>query len=305
MTKLQAELSLIMVTFAWGVSFILMDVCLAEMGPFNLNALRFLGAFVVAYLLFFRRMKGVSKTTLKYGALLGAIVVLVYLGATLGTKYTNLAEVGFLCNLTVIITPILTFVFLKCRPEKKFYLALAVCVLGMCLLQLQDGLNFAFSKGEMFCVGCAFFYAVQIILTEKAVKREDVNAVQLGIVQLGFTGFYNLIISLLVETPQLPESPKVWGAAIFLSLICSGAAFIIQTVAQQHTSANRISMICSMEPVFSCLAAYIFLHEVLSLRGYIGGALMVIALFILEIDFKLIAEKVSDKGALRKGSQEN
>ena len=43
-----AELSLILVTLGWGVSYYLMDISLTEMGPFTLNAYRFLIAFGVA-----------------------------------------------------------------------------------------------------------------------------------------------------------------------------------------------------------------------------------------------------------------
>lgn len=45
--QLKADLMLILVTFAWGVSYYLMDVSLADMGPFTLNSHRFLIAFLL------------------------------------------------------------------------------------------------------------------------------------------------------------------------------------------------------------------------------------------------------------------
>ena len=46
--QIKADLMLLLVTFAWGISYYLMDLSLEELGPFTLNAHRFLIAFVVA-----------------------------------------------------------------------------------------------------------------------------------------------------------------------------------------------------------------------------------------------------------------
>ena len=46
---------LVLVTLCWGVSYYLMDLCLADMDPFTLNAHRFLGAFVIAALLSWKK----------------------------------------------------------------------------------------------------------------------------------------------------------------------------------------------------------------------------------------------------------
>ena len=46
--QMQADLMLILVTLCWGVSYYLMDLSLADMDPFTLNAHRFLGAFFIS-----------------------------------------------------------------------------------------------------------------------------------------------------------------------------------------------------------------------------------------------------------------
>ena len=85
-----AELSLILVTLGWGVSYYLMDISLTEMGPFTLNAYRFLIAFAVASILSFRLIKDVNKETIKYSFFLGTLLLFVYSGATFGVKHTTL-----------------------------------------------------------------------------------------------------------------------------------------------------------------------------------------------------------------------
>lgn len=52
-TQVKADLMLVLVTFFWGISYLLTDLALGELGPFTLNALRFLIAFAAAGLFVF------------------------------------------------------------------------------------------------------------------------------------------------------------------------------------------------------------------------------------------------------------
>ena len=83
----------------------------------------------------------------------------------------------------------------------------------------------------------------------------------------------------------------MWGAALFLGVFCSGVGFVIQTVQQQYTSASHVGLIFTLEPVFSAIVAYFFAHEVLQLRGYIGAALMMVSLLVMELDWKSLLHR--------------
>ena len=282
--QMKADLMLLMVTLFWGVSYWLVNVSLAEVGPFTLNALRFLVAFFIAVIFAFPKLKTVDKTTMKYSAVIGFALLFVYIGATFGVKYTLLSNAGFLCALTVVITPILAFFFLKQRPEKKLAVVVVMCLIGIALLSLKENLRPAL--GDIFCIMAAFAYAVDLLMTEIAITRKQVNAFQLGVFQLGFTGVFNLVISFFAETPALPHSPGAWTAVLFLSIFCTGLAFIAQALAQQYTSASHVGVIFSLEPVFAGIVAYFLAGEVLSPRAYAGAALLVSGLFIMELDIR-------------------
>ena len=304
MTKIKADILLIMVTLFWGISYWLIDVSLAEVGPFGLNALRFLIAFFIAVILALPRLKTVNRTTIKYSALIGIALLFVYIGATFGVMYTSLSNAGFLCALTVVITPILAFFVLKQKPDKKLAVVVLMCLIGIALLTLKGNLRPAL--GDLLCIMAAFAYAVDLLITEIAVRKKEVNAFQLGVFQLGFTGIYNLIISLLLETPELPHSPNVWAAVLFLSVFCTGAAFIIQAIAQQYTSASHVGVIFSLEPVFAGIVAFFLANEILSGRAYVGAALLVSSLFIMELDiFRLVTSFRSVIQSNRNGSRKN
>ncbi|HWQ79029.1 MAG TPA: DMT family transporter [Anaerovoracaceae bacterium] len=283
MTKqMKADLMLLLVALFWGVSYWLMDISLAEVEPFTLNALRFLIAFFIAVVFAFPKLKSVNRATIKYSALIGFVLMIVYIGATFGVKYTLLSNAGFLCALTVVITPILAFIFLKQKPQKKLIVVVVMCLVGIALLSLNDELKPAL--GDLLCLIAAAAYAVDLLLTEIAVRGKEINAFQLGVFQLGFTGVFNLILSFFVETPALPHSKEAWASVLFLAVFCTGIAFIVQALAQQYTSASHVGVIFTLEPVFAGVVAYFLAGEVLAPRAYVGAALLITGLFVMELN---------------------
>lgn len=294
MTKqLKSDLMLLLVVLFWGISYVLMDLSLTEMDPFTLNAFRFCGAFFIAVIISFPKLKTVNKITIKYSFYIGVSLIFVYIGATYGVLYTSLSNAGFLCALSVVFTPIFGFVFKGTVPEKKLIIVVLMCVLGIGLLTLNNDLKPAL--GDILCLICAVAYAFDLLITETAVVKEEVNAYQLGVFQLGFAGVGNLILSFIVETPTLPQSPKVWASSIFLAIFCTGIAFIIQAVAQQYTSAAHVGVIFALEPVIAGIAAFVFAGEILLPRAYLGAAILVLSLLVMEMNMKGIINIIKRK----------
>lgn len=285
--NLKADLMLVIVTLGWGISYYLMDIALSDVDAFTLNAYRFLGAFFVAGLITFNKIKSVNRETLKYSIFVGVALFFVYTGATFGVKYTTLSNSGFLCALAVMFVPIFEFLFFRKKPERKIVFAVTVSLIGIMLLTLEDdfSINIANLKGDMLCIMCAVAYAIDLIITDRAVAKPEVNAYQLGVFQLGVTGTLMLIMAVIFEKPHLPETAEVWQSIIFLSIFCTGIAFIVQAVAQQYTTASHVGIIFTLEPVFAGIVAFFLAGEVLTVKAYIGAALMIGALFITEIDF--------------------
>ncbi|WP_019911191.1 DMT family transporter [Paenibacillus sp. HW567] len=279
MKPLKAELMLFVVTIFWGSSYLFMKMGLGTLGEFNLIALRFGLAFILAALLFHKRLRKVDTRTLKYGALLGFLLLGVFTCITFGLKTTTTSNAGFLVALTVIFVPMIDVLVFrkKVAPPQAFGTILAIAGIG--LLTLNSSLRI--QPGDFLCILSAVFYAVQILLTGKAVKTCD--SLSIGILQLGFAGGYALVLSALFETPSLPSSTSGWIAILALGLFCSACGFILQPIAQKYTTPTRTGLIFSMEPVFAALFGYWFVGEKLSMQGYTGAALVLLGIAFSEL----------------------
>lgn len=291
--QLKADLMLLFVTVAWGASYYLTDLSLRDMGSFTLNANRFLIAFIVAVVLTFPKIKNVSKETLKYSVILGIALLFVYIGANLGVQYTTLSNTSFLCGLSVVFTPLLSCIIYRKAPGKKLAFVIFLSTAGIALLTMKEdfSVNHDNLLGDLFSIMCAFAYAIDLIITERAVAKEEVNPFQLGVFQLGVTGVLNLLLAFIFEKPHLPSKPSIWFSVLFLSILCTGVAFIVQAIAQQYTTASHVGVIFSLETLFAGTVAYIFAKEVLTAKSYFGAVLMIISIFVMEVDFKELMAK--------------
>lgn len=280
--QLKADLLLLMVTFFWGASILLTKVSLKYIEEYNLIALRFIIAFLLSGIVFYKHLIKIDFKTVKYAFILASILFIVYIFATFGTKYTSVSNAGFLLGLTVIFIPVLSSVFLKQKPEKKIVLGIVLTIIGIGLLTLNNELNIA--DGDILCILSALFYAVHVIVTGTMTKH--VNSITLGVVQLGFVGLFSLIFSMFMETPKLPDNVESWFSILVLSIFCTAIAFIVQVVAQQYTSPTHTGLIFTLEPVFSAGFAFFFTGETLTFKGYLGAVLILLSVLIAELDFK-------------------
>lgn len=289
----KAELLLVLITCFWGVSYYLIDVSLTDLDPLNLNAFRFLSAFLILGTVFRKNLMQLNRMTVRYSIYVGLSLVLVYIGATYGVRYTSLSNAGFICALSTVTTPIIDWIVNRKIPAKKLTAALIFCTIGMAMMTLNE--SFRPALGDVICLLCAVAYGVDLVITERAVAQSEVDPIGLGVFQLSVTGVVMLVLSCIFETPHLPHSPTVWGSALFLGIFCTGISFVVQTVQQQYTSASRTGLIFALEPVFSAIVAYFFAGERMSVRGYFGAVLMLLSLVLMEVDVgKLLTGREND-----------
>jgi drug/metabolite transporter (DMT)-like permease len=278
----QAELLLLMTTMFWGTSYLLTKIGLVNIEPFNLTALRFVIAFILAIIVLPSVRRNITRKLLFYSAVLGGILFIVFATMTYGVKYTSASNAGFLMSLTMVFIPLLSWLIFKRNPPRKVLISVAIATVGIALLTLTESLSIG--TGDFLCILCALCCALHILITDIFTKKVD--SFSLGVLQIGFVGFYSLVASILLETPRLPSTANGWIAVLGLSILCTAIGFIAQTYAQQYTSPSRAGLIFALEAVFSAIFSYIFLSEILSSKGYLGAGLVFFSLIFMEVDFK-------------------
>lgn len=287
-TRLKADFLMLIVTIFWGASYLFTKIGLESIQAFNLIALRFGIASILAGILFYKRFKRIDLQTIKYGFLLGTILFSAMAVVTIGVKSTTASNAGFLFSLTVVFIPLFLAIFFRKRPEKKIVFGIGFSLIGIALLTLTNGLKM--SSGDILIIIGTLLYAAYIILTDKLTKNSD--SIMLGILQLGFTGAWGLVFSFSFENPHLPTTTGSWASILALAVLCSAFGFIGQTVAQKYSTPTHTGLIFSLEPVFSAIFAFIFAGEILSARGYLGASIIILGILIAKIDYRKIPNRI-------------
>lgn len=288
---LQADLMLLTATLLWGGSYLFMIAGLHHLEVFNIIALRFGIAFLLAGALFAKRLATGGMMPFLTSCLPGLLLCSAFTAVFFGLKTTSASKAGFLVALTVIFVPIFSALFSRKLPGIKSALATLTAFAGICLLTMTARIRF--EHGDLFCMLAALLYALYIILNGKVVKKE--SALEFGIWQLGWCSAAALIFSFVLEKPSLPTTAEGWIAVLVLGIFCSAAGFILQTKAQVTASPTHVTIIFSLEPVFAALFAYLFKDEMLTKRGLIGAGLIMLGVVISEFTPEKKAEKTETK----------
>ncbi|WNY26030.1 DMT family transporter [Methanolapillus millepedarum] len=277
----KADLLMFMVVFFWGLSYLFTRAGVASIPIFNFIALRFAVGFIVALLLFFRHFSKINSKTIRCGVVLGFLLFLTLAGVNYGIQHTTISNVGFLGSLTVIFVPIMSSVAYRKFPEKKIIAASICATIGIGLMTLEGGMGVGL--GDLVCVLAAIVYSTHIMLSKRFVEIQEVDPLNLGIVQLGFTALFGLIFSLVFEDPFIPSTVDLWIPVLFLGVFCSAFGFIAQVVAQKYTTPSHIGLIFALEPVFAALFAYLFASEHLLPIQYLGAAIVFVSVVLAEL----------------------
>lgn len=279
MTQRNAEMLLASVILARSASFLFTKISMESMGIFNLLGVRFTLAFLLLATLFWRRLLRCRSRTVLRGMLLGGIFFCVMTAELMGLRTTSTSTTAFLENTAVVFVPLFEALLHRRFPDQRVLINAGVASLGIALLTLHSSLSL--TTGEAFCILAAVLYAVGIILIDRLSRRDD--PLTLGILQVGFMGFFALLAAFIFETPRLPSGGIEWALILALAVVCTGFGFTLQPVAQNGTTSERAGLFCALNPVFAALLGAIFLHEQLGLRGIAGSVLVLSAVALSNV----------------------
>ncbi|GAA0239167.1 DMT family transporter [Rhodanobacter caeni] len=272
-----ATLGLLAMTAVWGSTFVLIKDVVGRMPVADFLAVRFLIGAVVMVVLFARPVWRLGRRQLVRGLLLGALYGVGQLLQTWGLALIAPSVSGFVTGMYVVFTPILAMVLLRRRMPAVTWLAVALSTTGLALLSLN---GLAVDMGVWLTLASAMVYALHIVGLGQWSRSDDafgMSAVQMLAIAA---------VCLLATAPHGPVWPpdrSAWLAILYMALIAGAGALLVQTWAQSHLSATRTAIVMTTEPVFAAAFAVLFGSDVLSWRMLAGGALVLAAMYLVEL----------------------
>lgn len=280
MTTWRGDFLLVITALVWGGGFIGVAKALDTLGPFYTIAIRFLIASILMMIVFWKKLKHITREDIKAGIWSGVFLFLGFAGQTLGAELLSVGKLAFLTALNVLIVPFLALICFKEPIRKHNIMASIIAVIGFGFLNLSKDTGLSIGIGEVFAVVGAVFFAAQITALGHYAKHRDVCI--LSVLQMIVCCVLGFICAFIFELPPSQFSIEMLIPVGYLGVFSTFVAFLCQTIGQKYTSAARAAIILSLESVFGTMFSVIILSEVLTLNMCIGSFLILLSVIIAE-----------------------
>jgi len=235
-------------------------------------ALLFLGLFCLWKKYPFRFDVKKHGVTIFLTGLLMAIHWVTYFYAL---KWSNVA-IGMLSLFTYpIITTLLEPLFFNTKFQKLHLLLGAMILLGIYFIAPSFSLDNTMTQGLLIGLFSALSYAIRNLILKS--KIDSFNGSMLM--------FYQMVVVSMVLCPVLyfykgENVASQLPYLLFLGLVTTAVGHSLFLNSFKHFTVSTASIMSSVQPIFGILIAMLFLQEIPEWRSVIGGALILLTVFI-------------------------
>ncbi len=283
--RVKADIALVIITFIWGSTFVVVKNALADASVFVFLASRMALASLLLALIFHRRLGGANRKTLLAASQIGFFLIVGYACQTTGLLYTTPSKSAFITGFSVVLVPLLVATFHGKKINRWTGLGVLVALVGLYFLTIPSG-PFRVNRGDLWTLAGACAFAGHIVLIERYSPKMPTAWLTLGQIVTGalFASVLVPATSLLrLEVPRFRPGPDFWLALAITGILGTALAFSVQVWAQQFTSATHTAIIFSLEPVFAWITSTIFYGERLGWRATIGAMFILAGILLAEL----------------------
>lgn len=271
------DLSLLFVAVAWGSTYLVAKELVADGEVIALLASRMLCAAAVLGVILACRRSNIAASEWRAGSVLGLLLAAIFALETFGIAHTSATNAGLIISLTIVFTPILDAAVARRRLPRGFLLACGIAVVGVALLASDGGFRIP-SLGDLLVLAAAVVRAVHVTSMHRLTATRAVDSMRLTTVQLatcaGVFGVISLFHGASVPAYLRGLDGGEMMLFLYLVLVCTVFAFLVQTWAVRGTSPARVSLLLGTEPVWAAIIGITIGGDAVTPLGFVGIALV-------------------------------
>jgi len=283
MSRVQANLLLLLAGAVWGMGFVAQSTAMAAIGPFLFIGLRFTAATVAmlpfALIESARSPAKLERSNWRAFTLIGLMLFGAITFQQLGIMSTTVTNSGFLTGLYVVLTPICGVLLFREWPHAAVWTAALIAVAGIWLL--AGGQLSTLTRGDWLSIIGAIFCGFQLSLIGRHASHTG-RPVTLAVTEFAVCAVLGLSLAIAFEPISLAAIRQAAPQILYAGIFSGGLAFTLQAIAQRYTTAAQAAIFLSSEAVFAALFGAWLLGERLPAIGWLGCGLILIAILIAE-----------------------
>lgn len=281
------------IIFIWSASFIFIRIALEEIPPVTLALARFAIAAPIlivptAYARSSRKAMriGLSRDFVQFSALALTGVTLLYVFQFYALQLMSATEGSILINLHAIFAMLLSAMFLRDPLTRRKTVGVFLAFAGVIVITMGGASTASLSLfepvGVLLMVAAAFCWAVYSILGKKVLQGYS-SAVATSCVFL--LGTLYLVPFALVEGRTgllLNSSWPTWFSIVYLAIPSSVIAYMLWNRAIKEIDVTKVLVSMYAIPIPTAILSYLFLGEMMTYFLVLGGALVIIGVYLTE-----------------------
>lgn len=283
MSSAKANALLLVAAMIWGISNVAQKTILVHMGPLTANGLKCLVAACVLAPFFWPQLRRRSL-----GQALGSgpgirTIACFIAGSTamqVGYVATTVINASLLVSTATIMTPAVAWLITGSRPAAIVWAAAAMSVVAIRLVG-GSGLS-GFGWGDALCLLAALCFAFWFVYLGQFLA-EGGNPGAITVAQLVAAGIICCAGGLAWEEVAWDNLIAGLPELAVLGVLSSGVAYLLQAIAQKHTTACVAAVIVSSEAVFGALSGVAILGETLTFSTVAGIAVFLCAVILVQL----------------------
>jgi drug/metabolite transporter (DMT)-like permease len=272
----KAEILLILVTFFWGATFVIVKGALNSASPLVFIA----GRFTLAGVALFCALgwKKLDRRRLGAAWVLGVLLFLGYVFQTWGQEYTTPSKCAFITGFSVVLVPLI-MALMGARLRVASIAGALFGLAGIYFLISPSGHD-PINRGDALTLAGAVAFAIYIVWV--GVYAERYSFVELAPAQIITVGFLAYIALPFDPGRRFNLTAGLAAAIAVTAIFATAFAFAVQNWAQRYIPASHAALIFALEPVFAALTSFWVLNERLGRRLLLGSALILAGIIVSE-----------------------
>ena len=283
----------ILAAFIWGTAFVAQDLCADSIGAFAFNATRYFIAVLALLVVILisdklkknkptltaQEKKAANKQLWLGGLCCGAALAIASNFQQAGlVAGTDAGKAGFITALYVVLVPVFGL-FFKRKVSLPTWIAVVLSVVALYLLCIKG--DFSLAPGDLLVLVCAVCFAVHILVIDHFTAYCD--GVKLSCLQFLFAGIISTICMFIFEDVDFAAILSCALPLLYVGIFSCGVGYTLQILAQKDSNPTVVTILLSLESVFAVIAGAIILKQQMTVREYIGCAIMFAAVILAQI----------------------
>lgn len=276
-------LSVLGALILWSSSFVAIKFAYTTYPPITLAVVRFIVATLIlgALTLLPQNRVKLEKKDILTVAVCGLTGIMLYaVLQNIAMQWTSASSATLIIASYPIITLLLESIIYKTKLNLMKIIAILIAITGVVILSYvkADARLEGELLGILLLVLAGIVWAVYNFMMKKVVNRYP------PITLLFYTTLFGTILMLplaLIERAQWQQPTLIsFSMMMFLGVFCSVIAFLLYNRGLKTMSPSTVTSMLNLVPIFGVFFSWLLLGEQVTLRKFIGGAIVIIGVML-------------------------